>query len=154
MALRRLSLIIFAIAGWTLAGIQVFLLFVVLNRPFDDSISLAGRHTSELLALHARDDQTGEVLAWLTQYQGEAPGHQVMITFAEWAINNAESAEALLARLQADPVTTARLAFAVMDGCQGKAFRAAFGQSTSSAVKVVITQVDRLRSLTPSSGCE
>jgi hypothetical protein len=154
MAPRRLSLIILAIAGWVFAGIQVLLLFVLLNRPFDDSISLAGRHTSELLALHVRNDQTGEVLAWLTQYHGEAPGHQVMITFVEWAINNAEPAEAPLARLQADPVTTERLAFAVTDGCQGNAFLAAVGQSASSAVNAVITQVDRLQSLTPSSGCE
>lgn len=153
MALRRLSLIILAIAGWALAGIQVFLIFVLLNRPFDDSISLAGRHTSELLALHARDDQTGEVLAWLTQYHGEASGHQVMIIFVEWAINNAESAEALLARLQVDLVATARLAFAVADACQGNAFRAAFGHSTSSAINAIVVQIDRLQSLTPSTGC-
>ena len=153
MTLRRLSLIFFAIAGWVLAGIQAFLLFTLLNRPFDDSISLAGRHTDELLALHTRDDQTREALTWLTQYHGEAPSHQVMISFIEWAIDNRETAETMLGQLQTDPATTSRLAFAITDGCRGNAFRAAFEQSASSPIKAIVAETDRLQSLTPSSGC-
>lgn len=154
MTLRRFSLIVLAVIGWALAGILGFGLLISLRHPFDDPISLAGRHTSELLALHTRDDQTNEVLARLTQYHGEAPGHQVMITFVQWAIENTESAEGLLVRLQADPAITMRLALAVADGCQDNAFRAAFGQSASSAIKAIVTQVDHLESISHSSGCK
>lgn len=154
MTIRRVLIAILALSGWILAGLQAFLLYNILFHPFDDPISLAGRQTEELLALHEKYDQTGKVVAWLDMYHGEAPSHQVMISFVHWAIDNTESAESLLARLQADPATTARLAFAVADGCRGKAFRTAFGQSTSSAVKTIITQIDHLQSLAPSPGCE
>lgn len=154
MTIRWVLIGILALSGWILAGLQAFLLYNILFHPFDDPISLAGRHTHELLALHARSDQSSEILTWLTQYHGEAPGHQVMIVFTQWSINNTESAETLLARLQADPITIARLAFAITDGCDGKAFRAAFGQSRSSAVKAIVAQMDHLQALTPSSGCE
>jgi hypothetical protein len=154
MTIRGVLVAIFALSGWILAGLQAFLLYNILFHPFDDPISLAGRHTKELLALHEKYDQTSEVIAWLDMYHGEAPGHQVMISFVHWAIDNTESAESLLARLQADPATTAQLAFAVTDGCQEKTFRTAFGQNTSSAVKTIITQIEHLQSVAPSSGCE
>ncbi|WP_119392673.1 hypothetical protein [Taklimakanibacter lacteus] len=153
MTLHRFLMAIFAVMGWVLAGFQAFLLYNALHRPFDDSISLAGRHTDELLALHERNDQSEEVLAWLKQYHGEAPGHQVRISFIVWAIDNTKSAETILEKLQTDAATTNGLAFAITDGCRNKAFRDAFGQSTSSTVRAIISEVDRLQALVPSSGC-
>lgn len=112
MTLRRMLLSAFALTGWLLAGLLGFLLYNILFRPFDDPISLAGRHTEELLALHERYDQTNQFITWLEMYHGEAPGHQVMISFIQWATVNTTAAEDLMARLPSAPMLTERLAFA------------------------------------------
>lgn len=146
MTFRRLFLITFAIAGWICAGVLGLLLYVLIDRPHDDSISLAARHTEELLALHARSEQNSEVLAWLRQYHGEAPSHQVMVSFAGWAVENVASAENLIGQLQSDPGFVRRLSFALTDSCLNEAFRKTFAQSDLQAVKAVIDEVTRTAS--------
>lgn len=48
MTFRRLFIATFALAGRAFAGALGFLPYSVLFHPFDDPISLAGRHTEEL----------------------------------------------------------------------------------------------------------
>jgi hypothetical protein len=143
MKFRRLLLIVFAAAGWVCAGVLGLLLHVQIDHPYDDSISLSARHTEELLALHARSDQGSEVLAWMRQYHGEAPGHQVMVSFAGWAVENVTSAEKLIDQLQSEPGFVRRLSFALADSCLSEAFGKAFAQSDLQAVKAVINEVTR-----------
>lgn len=143
MTIRRFLITFVALVGWVLAGLQAFLLYTILFHPFDDSISLAGRHTEELLALHERHDQTNKVIAWLGLYHGEAPSHQVMISFVHWATSNTAAAEKLLAQLPIASMMTERLAFAVTDGGQTDEFCGAFAQSTSERMKAILAEIKR-----------
>lgn len=145
MTLRRVLFSAFALTGWLLAGLQGFLLYNILFHPFDDPISLAARHTEELLALHERYDQTDKVIAWLEMYHGEAPGHQVMSSFVDWATNNAAAAENLLARLPPAPIMAERLAFAVTDSGQIDDFCKAYASSASQGVKDILNKIGRYR---------
>ena len=144
MTLRRFLIALFAMTGWVLAGFQAFLLYNTLYRPFDDSISLAERHTTELLALQTRSDESQEIVAWLTQYHGEAPDHQVMVGFVHWAISNATPAEYLLARLSTAPDMVKRIAFAVTDSGQTGEFCDTFSPSSSQGVKAILIEIGRL----------
>lgn len=143
MTLRRVLFAAVALAGWLLAGLQGFLLYNILFRPFDDPISLAARHTEELLALHEKYDETDKVIAWLEMYHGEAPGHEVMSSFVHWATNNTAAAENLLARLPPTPMMTERMAFAVTDSGQTGKFCDAFSSSGSQRVKELLAQIER-----------
>lgn len=143
MTIRKVLMAIFALSGWILVGLQAFLLYNILFHPFDDPISQAGRHTEELLALHERYDQTSKVVAWLDMYHGEAPGHQVMMSFVHWATTNTDSAEKLLAELPSAPMMTERLAFAVTDSGQTNEFCDAFSSSGSQRMKEILAQIER-----------
>lgn len=143
MTLRRVLFSAFAFTGWLLAGLLGFLLYNILFRPFDDPISLAGRHTEELLALHERYDQTDKVITWLEMYHGEAPGHEVMSSFVHWATSNTAAAEKLLDTLPSTPMMTERLAFTVTDSGQTNEFCDAFSSSGSQRVKEILAQIGR-----------
>lgn len=143
MTIRRVLIAILALSGWILAGLQTFLLYNILFHPFDDPISLAGRQTEELLALHEKYDQTSKIIAWLDMYHGEAPSHQVMISFVHWATTNADSAEKLLAELPSAPMMAERLAFAVTDSGQTNEFCDAFSSNGSQRVKEILAEIER-----------
>lgn len=141
--LRRTMIALFAVIGWILAGFVGFLLYAALQRPVDDPISLAGRQTAELLALHEKHDQTNKIIAWLEMYHGEAPGHQVMMSFIDWATNNRTAAESLLARIPAEPLLMERLAFAVADSAQTEEFCGVYAASHSQGVKEFLARIQR-----------
>lgn len=143
MTVHRLLIATFAFSGWGLACLQALVLYNILFYPFDDSISLAGRHTEELLALHERRDQTQKIIAWLSLYHGEAPSHQVMMNFTHWATSNTAAAEKLAAQLPTTSMMTERLAFAITDSGQTEEFCGAFAQSTSLALKAILAEIKR-----------
>jgi hypothetical protein len=93
--------------------------------------------------LHERYDQTNQVITWLEMYHGEAPGHQVMISFIQWATVNTAAAENLMARLSSAPMLTERLAFAVTDSGQVEGFCKAYASSASQGVKEILDQIRR-----------
>lgn len=112
----RLSLIALGIGGWAVAAILALILYGAIYKPWDDEISLAARHTRELLALHEKYDQTRPIVDWLVTYHGEAAGHQVMISFVEWSLDHRAAAEAILSSEISGPAALAqRLAFAASD---------------------------------------
>lgn len=93
--------------------------------------------------MHERYDQTNQVITWLEMYHGEAPGHQVMISFIQWATVNPAAAENLMARLSSAPMLTERLAFAVTDSGQVEGFCKAYASSASQGVKEILDQIRR-----------
>jgi len=148
----RLVLIVLGLGGWAVAGVLGLIVYGFIYKPWDDSISLANRHTGELLALHEKDDQTRQVVDWLTAYRGEAPGHQVMISFVAWSLNHQEATEAILSSDITEPTKLVeRLAFAASDSGDGCKFRAAFAQS---AVPLIVSTLGEIKRIQRSDGCE
>lgn len=149
--LRPAVLIFLGLGGWVLAGLSALMLYNILYKPWDDSISLANRHTIELLALHERDDQTRQVQDWLIAYHGEAPSHQVMISFAEWAMDHQAEAERLLSgEINNSQLIAERLAFAATDSGNACKFRTTFADSS---VPMVVAVLQSIKQLGGTQGC-
>ncbi|MFZ5671384.1 MAG: hypothetical protein ACOZAM_00325 [Pseudomonadota bacterium] len=76
-------------------------------------------------------------------YHGEAPSHQVMISFIQWASTNKAVAESLLAKIPAQPMLMERLAFVVTDSGQSEEFCRIYAASHSQGVKEILARIQR-----------
>jgi len=149
--LLRLFLMFLGFAGWIAASALALLLYSVIYNPWDDSISLANRHTSELLALHEKYDQTRQVVDWLDAYHGEAASHQVMISFVEWSLTHKDAIEALFSpSTTIPPGLSERIAFAASDSGLGCRFHTVF---TKSVVPTIVEAVGRLQQSSGMDAC-
>lgn len=103
-----------------------------------DAIGRAAMSTSTLLmAKPVVNEET--VIKWLEANHGEAPDHQVMLTFARWGIENPQDFVLFLRRLS--PPALERLGWAVYDGGMSAEFLAVFGSSEEKNVSIVVSKV-------------
>ena len=122
MAFLIVGIVAFGILVWTTA----------------DAMGRAAMSTSTLLmAKPVVNDET--VIKWLEAYHGEAPGHQVMLTFARWGIENPPDFVLFLGRLS--PPTLERLGWAIYDGGMSAEFLAVFGSSEEKNILIVVSKV-------------
>jgi hypothetical protein len=103
-----------------------------------DDIGRAAMSTSTLLmAKPVLNDET--IIKWLEDYHGEAPGHQVMLTFAHWGMEHPQDFVLFLGRLSSSPLE--RLGWAIYDGGMSTEFLAVFGRSAGKNVSIVASKV-------------
>lgn len=86
--------------------------FGIFTWTYSDDISKAALCTSFILGTQEFRN-TDEVVKWLEKYHGEAPGHQVMITFSEWIIKNPLASQNIISAL--NDKTRERLRWAIND---------------------------------------
>jgi len=126
-----------------LLGFLAFLIigtiaFGILVWTTADDIGRAAMSTNTLLmAKPVVNDET--VIKWLEDNHGEAPGQQVMLTFARWGIENPQDFVLFLGRLS--PSTLERLGWAIYDGGLSAEFLAVFGSSQEKNVSIVVSKV-------------
>src|SRR3990172_4077515 len=108
--------------------------FGILVSTTADAIGRAAMSTNTLLmAKPVVSDET--IIKWLEAYRGEAPGHQVMLTFARWGIENPQDLVLFLGRLS--PSTLERLGWVIYDGGLSAEFLAVFDGSKEKNVSIV-----------------
>ncbi len=129
-------------------GCAVFLVLCVLTAGFfvflyrnGDSVDRAAIDT-EMRLVGTRIGLCNEecISTWLTEYHGEAPGHQVMITFVSFGISNTNLFLKILRDLPTDSIEKVvdRVSAAVSDVGLEKEFNISFGFGPESLkVRVV-----------------
>ncbi|MCP3850183.1 MAG: hypothetical protein GY694_08115 [Gammaproteobacteria bacterium] len=105
----------------------------------EDDIGKVSLATKYMLSTYSKSDQK-EMVEWLEKYHGEAPGHQVMLLFADWGISNPAPFVDLL-RLTA-PEVVERVTFAIYDGGMSKEFLRVFQPPESVDVSDIVKQVN------------
>jgi hypothetical protein len=93
-----------------------------------DSITRARIDTERKLANFRRSRDHGALREWLAAYHGEAPSHEVLITFGRWARSNQAEFLELLGGFELPERRTIlwRLDFALSDSGQSDSFWRAF----------------------------
>lgn len=139
LAYINMKAIKFIITGFliVLLGIAGFFYFAWKT---GDSITRAGIVTDFLLLKHKFIDQTPEFENWLREYHGEAPSHQVIISFTIWGISNPSEFSRLLSKANDPakfPSIAERVAFAIYDAGMEKDFLDKFQKIETQELKTI-----------------
>ncbi|OQW52455.1 MAG: hypothetical protein A4S09_08865 [Proteobacteria bacterium SG_bin7] len=106
--------IFFSFLFFTVAGLS----FAVVSYSASDPIGKAAIGTQfRLIGFKVGICRDACISNWLTQYHGEAPGHQVMIVFVAFGIENPESFKEIVGGLPLESKSKIldRIAFAATD---------------------------------------
>lgn len=105
-----------------------------------DDIQKAGINTQRILARYERTKDAAEIRSWLINGPGEAPGTQVNLILAQWALQHREEFTAIVEGLPARHRDEFIQFFVSSLGQAGmdEEFKQAFRDSESRAVKAML----------------
>ena len=125
----------------------IFVLLAIICACSDstDSIGAAARKTDIILKNYETNHEPSEVYSWVFSGHGEAPRHQVFISFVSWSIRKPESFRKLLQNLpQKQHVEfVGRFAFAVTDSGQSKDFTATYEKDSDEIIVEINKEISK-----------
>ena len=127
--------------------INMFLPLVVLLGSLpcmaQDAIDKAGDDTIRVIKEYERNHDAKAIRLWLTEYHGEATGHQVMIVFAEWAMKHQSDfisiAEGIKKEKQKEFAES--FAFALTDSGSDREFKGNFRGYKSKVLRLILDKL-------------
>jgi|SRR5262244_613969 len=121
----------------------ILVLSVAVYPLVQDQIDRVGVETHKILREYERTRDPKPLRLWLTEYRGEATGHEVMILVVEWAIKNQSAFILAIEGIQKEKVQpfVESFAFAVTDTSSDKEFRKSFKGHKSKVLTLILAEL-------------
>lgn len=109
----------------------------------NDPIEKAAAETEKILKGYENIKDKKKVIDWIFSNHGEAAGHQVMVSFAEWSLNHQSDFTTVVEGVEKDKQEefVERFSNALIDSKLGNRFKEKFKNTNSKIISTVLSKI-------------